>query len=396
MLMRIKVFLISTLIVVTAVAVTSVRHQGIVYLGTFDTVVSSWHLRATGALEFISSAEFADGISNLRNPSWLVPYTGFLYCVNQMNDYNDSDSGAISVFKFDDTTGSLLYINSVASRGMGPVHASIKEFNASLALLYVSNNQQSVGVFPINRIDGHIGDAIQVLSYSESSYIHQVFAYDDNVIVTDRDLNTVYVYPMNPASGTVVVEARVDARLPAGCGPRHSLVHPFLPYMYVVCETDSSMALFHFSPEGPSARVVYISSVSMLPPEMSPEDREFMTAAEIQVSADGRFLYGSNRDNSDPNNNRSSIVVFSVNQESGSLNAVQFQYSGGEHPRHFNLFKVAPAVGSAEKWMMIVANKNSDNVATFHVNTATGLLTSTGHVTYTEPHHDEPVHIIMA
>jgi 6-phosphogluconolactonase len=113
------------------------------------------------------------------------------------------------------------------------------------------------------------------------------------------------------------------------------------------------------------------------------------------ICCDGKFLHGSNRDNSDPNNNHSSIVVFSVNQESGLLNAVQFQYTGGDHPRHFDLFKVAPAVDNAikseEEWMMIVANKNSDNFATFNVDSAT----STGHVTSTVPHHDEPMHIIM-
>jgi 6-phosphogluconolactonase len=89
--------------------------------------------------------------------------------------------------------------------------------------------------------------------------------------------------------------------------------------------------------------------------------------AELQVSKDGRFLYASNRDNSEPNLGRSSLGVFSIDIVSGVLTPVQFTSSLGEHPRHFDLFY--------EGSLLVVANMNSDNIVSFMVNQSSGVLT---------------------
>ena len=85
------------------------------------------------------------------------------------------------------------------------------------------------------------------------------------------------------------------------------------------------------------------------------------------MSQDGRYIYASNRDNSYPDKNRSSIAVFKVDTLTGNLTVIQITSSMGEHPRHFDLF-----FGGT---LMVVANMNSDNIVSFAVNTTTGLIT---------------------
>ena len=141
-------------------------------------------------------------------------------------------------------------------------------------------------------------------------------------------------------------------------GPRHSVIHPTLGYMFLVSELDSTVSWFEL--DKASGNITYIRSLSTLPP---PYDATGMAAAEIQCSPDGSFIYVSNRDISDPNQYRSSISVYSINPSSGALSYLQTVSSVGIHPRHFDL---------TEKFMLI-ANKDSDNIVVMDIH-HTGIL----------------------
>lgn len=86
------------------------------------------------------------------------------------------------------------------------------------------------------------------------------------------------------------------------------------------------------------------------------------------VSANGRFVYTSNRDTGRGTGRiRSSIAVFRVHESmEGSLTLVQHASCGGSHPRHF--------VFLDEGRTLLIANTFSDTVACFHVDPATGLI----------------------
>ena len=103
-------------------------------------------------------------------------------------------------------------------------------------------------------------------------------------------------------------------------------------------------------------------SISTLPDGFSGES----ICAEIRLSADGRFVYGSNR-------GHDSLAVFARDAATGRLAVVEIVPSGGKHPRNFNLTPDG-------RWLLS-ANRDTDNVVVFQVAPETGRLTPATGVT---------------
>ena len=83
--------------------------------------------------------------------------------------------------------------------------------------------------------------------------------------------------------------------------------------------------------------------------------------ADIQISPDGRFIYGANR-------GHDSIAIFAV--DGGRLEPIGHVPCGGATPRNLAL---TPS-GS----LALSANQNADRVSIFARDAATGLLSDTG------------------
>ena len=60
------------------------------------------------------------------------------------------------------------------------------------------------------------------------------------------------------------------------------------------------------------------------------DDRTGFSCADVHVSADGRFLYGSNR-------GHDTLAIFSVDLESGQLTAAGHASTRGRTPRNFTI-----------------------------------------------------------
>ena len=83
------------------------------------------------------------------------------------------------------------------------------------------------------------------------------------------------------------------------------------------------------------------------------------TAAELAISADGLFLYASNR-------GEDSLVVFSIRAKEGKLEFVQRISSGGKTPRHFTL-------DPTNQWLLC-GNQDSAAITIFRRDPITGKL----------------------
>jgi 6-phosphogluconolactonase len=87
------------------------------------------------------------------------------------------------------------------------------------------------------------------------------------------------------------------------------------------------------------------------------------STAEIAVSPDGRFLYGSNR-------GHDSLAVFTIDEDSGRLATAGHVSTGGRSPRHFAM--------DATGRLLLAANQGSDTITVFHVDPDTGLPAAVG------------------
>ncbi|MEQ1678212.1 MAG: beta-propeller fold lactonase family protein, partial [Chitinophagaceae bacterium] len=103
-----------------------------------------------------------------------------------------------------------------------------------------------------------------------------------------------------------------------------------------------------------------IQNISALPGDFN----GVIGSADIHVSPDGKFLYASNRGESN------TIAIFSVNETTGMLRPVGHQSVLGKTPRNFNF--------DPSGNFLLVANQNSEEIVVFTIDRSTGLLADSG------------------
>ena len=143
----------------------------------------------------------------------------------------------------------------------------------------------------------------------------------------------------------------------AGAAPRHADFHPALPYVYVINELDSTIAVYRIDPDKGILEPLQVHTT--MPSRYTGNN----TGAEIAVAPSGRFLYGSNR-------GHDSIAIFSIDQSTGLLTSVGWEPTQGRTPRFFALDPPGAH--------LYAANQASDTVVIFRVDQTTGKLTPTG------------------
>jgi 6-phosphogluconolactonase len=167
-------------------------------------------------------------------------------------------------------------------------------------------------------------------------------------------------YRLDVANGKLIPAAEGNVKLEPGSGPRHLVFHPNGKFMYVLNELTATVSVFGY--DGASGTTKALETVSMMPDRF--EGQQW--AAAIRITADGRFLYASNR-------GHDSIAMFAVNGQTGKLTTLGHQSTGGKVPRDFN-------IDPTGQWLL-AANQATDTVVTFKINQTTGVLEETGIVT---------------
>lgn len=297
------------------------------------------------------------------NPSYLAlsPDHSFLYAVNEEAD---STEATISAFSFDKENGKISFLNKQSSRGGAPCYVSTDQTGKAV---FVGNYLGgSLAMFPIED-DGSLAQSKAAIVHEGSSvnerrqnspHVHCTIISPDNktLFVTDLGTDTVTGYAFDSDSLTLQKEHSTVFETEPGAGPRHLTFHPNGEYAYLVNELNGTVVAFSYDGES----LEELQTISTLPENY--EGR--FSGADIRVSADGQFLYASNRE--DLNN----IVIYSIDRETGLLEKVGEHSSGGAHPRNF----VIDPTGA----YLLVANRNSDNIVVFERDQESGLISPTG------------------
>jgi 6-phosphogluconolactonase len=336
------------------------------YVGSFTTV----QRKARGDGIHVYRVDDATGIwahlqhvADLTNPSFLALSHDqrFLYAVHGDSDY-------ATAFALDPKVGQARLINRAATGGRNGVRQAV---DPSGRFLVVANYASgSVAVLAI-AADGSLKDQHQLARLAgepgphkteqATSHPHDI-VFDPSgrfVLVPDKGLDRIFIFCFDDVTGRLSPAQPHDVKSRPGAGPRHLLFHPKLPIVWVLNELDSTTATYRWDAKG--ATLAPIQVITTLPPTFT----GYSAAAEIAVSADGRFVYCSNR-------GHDSVAIYAADPVDGSLTAIEWQSTQGRDPRFIAL--------DPSGRLLYAANEQGDTVVTFGVDAASGKLTPTGQV----------------
>ena len=303
------------------------------------------------------------------NPSFVAlhPNGQFLFAVNEVQNYKGPNSGGVSAFSVDRATGKLTFLNEVPSRGADPCYIIVDK--AGKYVLVANYTGGSIAVFPV-LADGKLGEASQFVQHTgrganpkrqEGPHAHSIDLSPDNrfAFVDDLGLDELKVYKYDTAKGSLTPNSPPFAKLDAGAGPRHFVLHPSGKFAYVVAEMASTVTAF--SVDLNKGTLQRLQTVSTLPKDFRGENDD----AEIQIHPSGKFLYASNR-------GHDSIAVFAIDSQKGTLTQFEDVPTQGKIPRSFEI----DPTGN----FLFAENQKSDNIVVFRIDAKTGRLTPTGKV----------------
>jgi 6-phosphogluconolactonase len=306
-------------------------------------------------------------VKDVVQPSYLVVNKSrtYLYAVNELVEYEGKKSGSVSAFAIDQKTGNLTLLNKQPSLGDAPCHISITD-NEKFVLVanYLGGN---VSVYPIET-GGKLSASVDLAQHTgfgpnkerqESAHAHSINLDNNNrfAVAADLGIDKVMIYQFDDKTGKLTPNlVQPFFQTKAGAGPRHFAFHQNGKFAFVINELTSSITSFAFDEN--RGMLSEIQTISILPKDFSRAN----TCADIHISPNGKFLYGTNR-------GHDSLAVYQIDEKTGKLNFVEHTLTGGKTPRNFTI--------SPNGRFLLAANQNSDSIIVFKIDEKTGKLKQT-------------------
>jgi len=152
-------------------------------------------------------------------------------------------------------------------------------------------------------------------------------------------------YVFDHDTGTLKPNTPAFVPTPKGAGPRHLTFHPNGKIVYVIDELGNTMTTYAKATDGTLQQIQLIST---LPPDWNGTDN----AADVHITPDAAYLYGSNRGNN-------SIVAFTVDKTTSLLTYLGV-WPTVNWPRAFN-------IDPSGKWL-ISAGQLSGTIREYAIN----------------------------
>jgi 6-phosphogluconolactonase (cycloisomerase 2 family) len=364
------------------------NHALLAYVGTYSSPEGPEGSRGNGQGIHLFQIDPSNGkpsqrevIPNASNPSCLALDRSktHLYSANETSTFEGVNSGSVSAYLIDRSTGHLTLLNTVSSQGAGPAHLSVHP--SGKYVLVANYAGGTVAVLPI-RTDGSLGPATDVkkdegevfriasatapqgsfaFSGHDGPHAHMIQADPSGrfVLASDLGLDRIFIWKFDAEKGTLTANNPPFVSLPPGDGPRHFAFHPNGRWVYSLQEESSTLVKFDY--DATNGTLTPKQTISSLPIGFQGTDY----TSEVMVSASGRFVYAANR-------LHDSISVFSVGA-SGELTYVAEQWTRGDYPRSFNIDPTGRYLYSC--------NQRGDAITIFRIDPSTGRLFFTGQYT---------------
>jgi 6-phosphogluconolactonase (cycloisomerase 2 family) len=308
-----------------------------------------------------------------ENPSWLTVSKDqrHLFVVNENGPGQKDPVGRVSSYAIDPKTHALSLINQVQSLGNEPTHSSLSVDGSHL---FVSNYSVvedpggTLAVLPVGA-DGTLKPVVQMSSHSASrvnperqmsAHVHSTVSSPDGHYVFSNDLGAdkIFVYRFDPKANPqlpLTPATPASVQLPAGSGPRHLLFSADGKHAWLTMEMSAQVAVFDYR-DGKLEQTQMVDLAAGQPTS----DK---AAAALHASADGKFLYVSNRGTANQ------LLVFAIDLATGHLKELQRRSVEGDHPREFSL--------DPSGKFLLIANQKSNQIVVIERDAKTGLLGKT-------------------
>jgi 6-phosphogluconolactonase len=295
---------------------------------------------------------------NVINPSFLALNGDrkFIYAVNE-----DGTKSTVSAFNFDAAQGKLGFLNKQDANGADPCYLIADKKNVIISnytggSIAVYGKDHSGALSPAKQIIQHTGSSIDSKRQS-SAHVHMARFTPDGkyVVVNDLGEDRIYFYTYNPDSADSVLVFKNSITVKPGSGPRHIIFSPNGKYAYLIQEMTGAISVFSYK----NAVLSLIQEETMVAKDFKGENG----GADIQLSADGKFLYASNRGTAN------TITTFAIGKDGKLLNKGNISTTG-KGPRAFS-------IDPSGDWVL-VGHQLTNDITIFKRNKTTGMLTDTG------------------
>ena len=288
----------------------------------------------------------------------LSPDRRFLYSIHEF------DEGRVAAFAVNGEDGQLTMLNHQFSGGEGACYVDV---DATGRTLVVANyNGGNVAALPIEA-DGSLGQASSFFQHEGSSvnpdrqkepHAHSFVISPDNkyAYAADLGLDQVVNYRLDASTATLSPNRQPFARTLPGAGPRHFTFHPRAPHAYVINEMHNSVTMFDY--DAATGTLIEQQTVGTLPSDYD----EVTHTADVKITPDGKFLYGTNR-------GHDSIACYAID-DVGRLSLLGTEPSLGGGPQNL---AITPDGG-----LLLCANMGEGNVVVFAIDAESGRISAVG------------------
>jgi 6-phosphogluconolactonase len=303
--------------------------------------------------------------TGVASPFFLAvsPDRKFLYSIHA-HKFGGKEDEQVAAYALAGRSGQLKLLNRQSALGSAACYLDVDATGKTVLVANYATG--SVASLPV-QADGALGPASSFFQHAGSSvdpkrqegpHAHCIVVSPDNrfAYAADLGLDQVRGYRLDAAAAKLSPTRPPFVKTPRGAGPRHLTFHPNGKWVYVINELSNSVTRFDY--DAGSGALRERQTIATLPKEFAGQSY----CADLKITPDGRFLYGTNR-------GHDSLAAYRIGDD-GRLTLIGIQPSLGQGPQNL---AIAP-----DGALLLCANMPGNNVAVFRIDPATGRLTSVG------------------
>ena len=303
--------------------------------------------------------------SGTENPYFIVisPDQKYLYSIDAKK-FGGSEPEQVAAYALEGRSGKMRLLNKQSTKGTASCYLEIDVTGKTVLVAnYTTGN---VAALPVNS-DGSLAEPASFFLHAGANFnpdrqkganAHCFVISPDNRFAFSCDLgiDQILSYRLDAATAKLTPNQPPFVKAPPGAGPRHLTFHPNGKHVYVINELKNSVTHYDYAVE--SGTMTERKTISTLPSDFTGRS----DCADVKVTPDGRFLYGTNR-------GHDSIAAYRIGTD-GSLTLIGIEPSLGKGPQNLAI--------TGNGTLMLCANMPGNNIAVFRIDGTTGKLSSVG------------------